>query len=311
MIVNFQRLGKHTFAQLRLGGVSGDARSRAGGPVAGSVESEHSAQASWPLYAATSLKDVADLGTQHLGTQLQSQSQTAGLADVATPAKANKDKEGDKLSGVKKQRKSQIDHSLEQGRDVQKAAQAMDWGAHWGKQMRKREFDTMRGRLGNHARKLASYVDHTESADLSFQLFAAEEQLVARQDFIESIRSNFVELASSDLSQPHLTLLKDAPPALLCTILTQKAQTIIDEIPAAKDAAAHCAIFIGVIVCTGQQITGPPPPHKPANAQNRMNSSLISRLLIVTGSWLMTHDSRFMIHVLSCWHCLFKLLSGS
>ena len=269
MIVNFQRLGKHTFAQLWLGGVSGDARSRAGGSVAGSVsaQSEHSAQASWPLYAGltfppATLKDVADLGTQHLGTQSQSQSQTAGLADVATPVKVNKDKEGDK-SGVKKQRKSQIDHALEQGRDVQKTAQAMDWGAQWGKQMRKREFDTMRGRLGNHARKLASFVDHTESADLSFQLFAAEEQLVARQDLMETIRRNFVELASSDLSQPHLTLLKDAPPALLCTILTQKAQSIIDEIPSAKDAASHCAIFIGVIVVTGQQMTAPRFPTNP------------------------------------------------
>lgn len=268
MIVNFQRLGKHTFAQLRAGGVLGDARSRAGGSVAGSVsaQSEHSAQASWPLYAGltfppATLKDVADLGTQHLGTQSQSQqSQAAGLADVATPVKANKDKEGDK-SGVKKQRKSQIDHALEQGRDVIKTAQAMDWGAQWGKQMRKREFDTMRGRLGNHGRKLASFVDHTDSADLSFQLFAAEEQLVARQEFMESIRGNFVELASSDLSQPHLTLLKDAPPALLCTILTQKAQSIIEDIP--KDAAAHCAIFIGVIVCKGQQITGPRLPTNP------------------------------------------------
>lgn len=272
MIVNFQRLGTHILAQWQLGGVASDARSRSGGSVrAASVSehSEHSAQNPAALYStipltSATLKGVPGLGTQRLGTQSVSQSHAAGsmhLSDEVTPVKNGKDK--DKEQSGKKQRKSQIEHSLEQGREIQKAAQSMDWNSQWGKQMRRREFDTMRGRLGNHARKLAAFVDHEGSANLSFQLFAAEEQLVARQELIENIRTDFVGLVSCDLSESHKTLLRDAPPSLLCTILTQKAQFLIDELPTSKDASAHCAIFIGVIISKGQQIKGPRLPTNP------------------------------------------------
>lgn len=146
-------------------------------------------------------------------------------------------------SDKKKQRKSSSEHTKQAGSDLlHKTFAQFAWQDHWESKMRKRDFESLMGKLWSSGRKCGALISDLEAADLSQQLFDLAEALETRQEIFDRLRSSFIEFVLSTLTEKEHKVLTSAPPELILGIITMHGQMLVDKVGA--DPRAVEAFFV-------------------------------------------------------------------
>lgn len=74
---------------------------------------------------------------------------------------------------------------------------------HWESRLRKREFDSIVGRLRSHGRRCGAIISDDRATDAAEACFSLADELEARQECFENLKFEFVKLAEVEVVHPH------------------------------------------------------------------------------------------------------------
>jgi len=171
---------------------------------------------------------------------------SASLGQHATEQKEGVGAPGaDAAAGAKKRRKTSHEFVMETAVTLLKKTEFdMAWEKHWDGKCRKREFESLTGRLTGHGRRCGAILGNERAADLSQQCYDMVQVLDNRQRCFEKIRLNFTDSVMTELSDSDRQVLLDGPSTLVTNILTMQTQMMIDRSPS---DLVHVDVFMSVL----------------------------------------------------------------
>ena len=114
--------------------------------------------------------------------------------------------------------------------------------------MRVRDFAALLNRIGNSGRRLAVLVKEPDAVDAAAKLFDFQESLSERNEFMEKIRTSYIDFVNTPLTQKDRKFTAQAPEDLLIEIVTLSGLTVIDNILTSDTQATITSLLRSICV---------------------------------------------------------------